>query len=53
MSVCLLTKDRLKKQTKNIEVINLKLYLQVVYENTSDEFDIEHCVIKIKVMGRL
>ena len=31
----------------------MKLYHKVVYENSSDEFDIGHCRIKVKVMARL
>ena len=39
MSVC----------SKNNGSIHLKLEHIVVYENSSDEFDIGHCPIKVKV----
>ena len=35
--------------TKNNGSIHLKLEHIVVYENSSDEFDIGHCPIKVKV----
>ena len=35
--------------SKNGKLINLKLELVVVFENSSDEFDIGHCPIKVKV----
>ena len=35
--------------SKNNGSIHLKLELIVVYENSSDEFDIGHCPIKVKV----
>ena len=37
--------------SKNNGSIDLKLEHIVVYENSSDEFDIGHCPIKIKVMA--
>ena len=36
---------------KNDGSIHLKLEHTVVYENSSDEFDIGHCPIKVKVMA--
>ena len=35
--------------SKNIGSMHLKLEHIVVYENSSDEFDIGHCPIKVKV----
>ena len=35
--------------TKNNVSIHLKLEHVVVFENSSDEFDIGHCPIKVKV----
>ena len=43
--VCLCTHDN----SKNNGSIDLKLEHIVVYENSSDEFDIGHCPIKVKV----
>ena len=37
--------------SKNNGSIHLKLEHIVVYENSSDEFEIEHCPIKVKVMA--
>ena len=37
--------------SKNNGSIDLKLEHIVVYENSSDEFDIGHCPIKVKVMA--
>ena len=37
--------------SKNNGSIDLKLERIVVYENSSDEFDIGHCPIKVKVMA--
>ena len=37
--------------SKNNGLIDLKLDHIVVYENSSDEFDIGHCPIKVKVMA--
>ena len=42
LSVYMITK-------KNNASIHLKLEHIVVYENSSDEFDIGHCPIKVKV----
>ena len=39
--------------SKNNGSINVKLEHTVVYENSSDEFDIGHCPIKVKVMAWL
>ena len=36
--------------SKNNGSIDVKLENTVVYENSSDEFDIGHCPIKVKVM---
>ena len=38
--------------SRNNGSMNLKLQHMVVYE-TSDQFDIGHCLIKVKVMARL
>ena len=43
MSVCV------HDNSKNNGSIDLKLEHIVVYENSSDEFDIGHCPIKVKV----
>ena len=40
---------RLYDNSKNNGSIHLKLEHIVVYENSSDEFDIGHCLIKVKV----
>ena len=37
--------------SKNKGSVNLKVKNIVVYENSSDEFDIGHCLIKVKVMA--
>ena len=37
--------------SKNNGSIDVKLEHTVVYENSSEEFDIEHCPIKVKVMA--
>ena len=37
--------------SKNNGSIHLKVEHIVVYENSSDEFDIGHCPIKVKVMA--
>ena len=37
--------------SKNNGSIHLKLEHVVVFENSSDEFDIGHCLIKVKVMA--
>ena len=39
--------------SKNNGSIDLKLEHTVVYENSSDEFDIGHCTIKVEVMAWL
>ena len=44
VSVCLY-------QTQNNRLINLKLEHVVLYGNSSDEFDIGLCLIKIKVIA--
>ena len=53
-SVCLCVRMTvytiIKKNTSNGS-IHLKLEHIVVYENRSDEFDIGHCLIKVKVMA--
>ena len=45
--VCVCVHDN----SKNNGSIDLKLEHIVVYENSSDEFDIGHCPIKVKVTG--
>ena len=45
--VCVCVHDN----TKNNGSIHLKLEHIVVYENSSDEFHIGHCPIKVKVMA--
>ena len=45
LSVCVCVHDN----SKNNGSIDLKLEHIVVYENSSDEFDIGHCPIKVKV----
>ena len=47
VSVCLCV--CLHDNSKNNGSIHLKLEHIVVYENSSDEFDIGHCLIKVKV----
>ena len=37
--------------SKNNGSIDLKLEHIVIYENSSDKFDIGHCPIKVKVMA--
>ena len=44
LSVCLCT-----RKLKNS--IDLKLEHIIIYENSSEEFDIGHCPIKVKVMA--
>ena len=46
VSVCLSVYTIIKKNNGSI---HLKLEHIVVYENSSDEFDIGHCPIKVKV----
>ena len=48
LSVCLSV--CVHDNSKNNGSIDLKLEHTVVYENSSDEFDIGHCPIKVKVM---
>ena len=47
--VCLCVQDN----SKTNDLICLKLGHLVVYENSSDEFDIRHCPIKVEVTVRL
>ena len=47
--VCVCVHDN----SKNNGSIDLKLEHIVVYENSSDECDIGHCLIKVKVTVRL
>ena len=47
LSVCLYVCVR--DNSKNYGSVDLKLEHIVVYENSSDEFDIGHCPIKVKV----
>ena len=49
LSVCLSV--CVHDNSKNKGSIDLKLEHIVVYENSSDEFDIGHCPIKVKVMA--
>ena len=49
LSVCLSV--CVHDNSKNNGSIDLKLEHIVVYENSSDEFDIGHCPIKVKVMA--
>ena len=46
VSVCVYIHDN----SKNNGSIYLKLEQMVVHENSSEEFDIGHCLIKVKVM---
>ena len=48
VSVCL---SVYKITKKNNGSVHLKLEHIVVYENGSDEFNIRHCPIKVKVMA--
>ena len=45
LSVCV------NDKSKNNGSIHLKLEHVVVFENSSDEFDIGHCPVKVKVMA--
>ena len=47
--VCVCLSVCVHDNSKNNGSINLKLEHIVVYENSSDEFDIGHCSIKVKV----
>ena len=49
LSVCLCV--CVHDNSKNNGSIDMKLEHTVVYENSSDEFDIGHCPIKVKVMA--
>ena len=52
LSVCLgvcLSVCCVHDNSKNDGSVDLKLEHTVVYENSSDEFDIGHCPIKVKV----
>ena len=48
MCVCVCVHDN----SKNNGTIHLKLEHIVLYENSSDEFDIGHCPIKVKVIAK-
>ena len=47
--VCLFLSVCVHDNSKNNGSIHLKLENIVVYENSSDEFNIGHCLIKVKV----
>ena len=47
--VCVCVSVCVHDNSKNNNSIDLKLEHIVVYENSSDEFDIGHCPIKVKV----
>ena len=47
--VCVRLSVCVHDNSKNNSSIDLKLEHIVVYENSSDEFDIGHCLIKVKV----
>ena len=49
MSVCVSVCLFVCVHDKNNGSVHLKLEHIVVYENSSDEFDIGHCPIKVKV----
>ena len=49
LSVCVCVSVCVHDNSKNNPSINLKLEHIVVYENSSEEFDIGHCAIKVKV----
>ena len=51
MCVCVCVSVCLHDNSKNNASIHLKLEHIVVYENSSDEFDIGYCPIKAKVTG--
>ena len=51
--VCISVYVFLHDNSKRNRSRNMKLDYIIVYENSSDEFDIEHCRIKIKVTARL
>ena len=48
-SVCVCLSACVHDNSKNNSLIHLKLEHIVVYENSSEEFDIGHCAIKVKV----
>ena len=52
-SVCVCVCDCVHNNSKNNGSILLKLEHIIVYENSSDEFDIGHCPIKVKVTAWL
>ena len=47
--VCVCVSVCVHDNSKNNSSIDVKLEHTVVYENSSDEFDIGHCLIKVKV----
>ena len=47
--VCVCVSVCVHDNSKNNGSIHLKLEHIVVYENSSDEFDIRHCLINVKV----
>ena len=47
--VCVCLSVCVHDNSKNNGSVDLKLEHTVVYENSSDEFDIGHCLIKVKV----
>ena len=49
LSVCVCVSVCVHDNSKNNGSIDVKLEHTVVYENSSDEFDIGHCPIKVKV----
>ena len=49
LSVCVCVSVCVYDNSKNNGSIHLKLEHIVVYENSLEEFDIEHCPIKVKV----
>ena len=51
LCVCVCVSVCVHDNSKNNGSIHLKLEHIVVYENSSDEFDIGHCPIKVKVMA--
>ena len=55
LSVCVAVYMITKKITKITKKDNGSIHLKhnVVYENSSDEFDIGHCLIKVKVTALL
>ena len=49
-SMCVCVCVYIHDNSKNNGSIYLKFEQMVVHENSSDEFDIGHCLIKVKVM---